>query len=360
MRGAVVSSFSTSRIVRFAGLAMLLAAVAAAAPLEGRPAQAEDRAPLLKPITIGFVRHAYGTWTGKIADGSYETAVGRTIRWIPFETDSAVAAAMAGGRIEMGMMGASVAAAAVTRGLDLQVFYVMGHSRDTEGLIVSSNLKFRAGDPKSLMNKVLAVPFGSTAHFRLLQSLRRWGLSPADVRLVNLQPRQIVDAWARSELDAAVVSEPTLSGLKTAGRSVPLPPAGGREGLLVFAAGAEFMQKHRSMLARFVEVIARADMTFTEMSGPLTPERTEIKSIAFLTGLPPNDVIEAIARYRPPRIEDQVSQKWLGGGNGSVLAAELKASADLWKWAGRLEKVEPDYAAAISSGPVEEALSMQR
>jgi taurine transport system substrate-binding protein len=152
-----------------------LAAFAALLALHLLPARAENPAPSLKPITIGFLRHAYGTWTGKIADGSYERAANKSIRWIPFETDSAVAAAMASGRIDIGMMGASVVAAAVSRGLDLRVFYVMGSSRDTEGLIVSNALNFRAGDPKSLTNKVVAVPFGSTAHFRLLQSLKRWG-----------------------------------------------------------------------------------------------------------------------------------------------------------------------------------------
>jgi taurine transport system substrate-binding protein len=337
-----------------------LAAFAALLALHLLPARAENPAPSLKPITIGFLRHAYGTWTGKIADGSYERAANKSIRWIPFETDSAVAAAMASGRIDIGMMGASVVAAAVSRGLDLRVFYVMGSSRDTEGLIVSNALNFRAGDPKSLTNKVVAVPFGSTAHFRLLQSLKRWGLAAADVRIVNLQPRQIVEAWARAELDAAVVSEPTLAELKAVGRFVPLPPAGGNEGLIVFATGGSFLQHNRAMLARFVDVIARADTDFTEMSGPLTPDRPEIKSIAFMTGLPATNVIEAIARYRPPQMQEQVSQRWLGGGAGSALAAELKTSAELWKWGGRLEKVDSDYVAAIASGPVEQALSMQR
>jgi taurine transport system substrate-binding protein len=324
------------------------------------PAVAGEPAASLKPISIGFLRHAYGTWTGKIADGTYEKAAGKAIRWIPFETDSAVAAAMASGRIDIGMIGASVVAAAVGRGLDLHVFYVMGGSRETEALMVSANLEFKPGDPKGLINKVVAVPFGSTAHFRLLQSLKRWGLTPADVRLVNLQPQQIIEAWAHSELDAAVVSEPTLTDLRGVGRSVPLPPAGGNEGMLVFATGTEFLEQNRAMLARFVEVTARADAMFTEVSGPLTADQPAIRSIAFLTGLPATRVIEAIARYRPPPMQEQATPRWLGGGPSSMLAAHLRASAELWKWGGRLDKVPADYAAAIAPGPVEQALSMQR
>jgi taurine transport system substrate-binding protein len=346
---------------RFALRACFAVAIAAIALLFGLPpGLAEDQAASLKPVSIGFLRHAYGTWTGKIADGTYERAAGKAIRWIPFETDSAVAAAMASGRIDIGMMGASVVAAAVGRGLDLHVFYVMGSSRETEALVVSGSLEFKPANPNSLTNKVVAVPFGSTAHFRLLQTLKRWGLAPADVRLVNLQPQQIMEAWSHSELDAAVVSEPTLTGLKAVGRSVPLPPAGGNEGMLVFATGTDFLQQNGAMLARFVDVTARADTMFSEMSGPLTADRPEIRSIAFLTGLPAAGVIEAIARYRPPPMQEQRTSRWLGGGASSMLAAQLKASAELWKWGGRLDKVPADYTAAIAPGPVEQALSMQR
>jgi taurine transport system substrate-binding protein len=185
-------------------------------------------------------------------------------------------------------------------------------------------------------------------------------LTPADVRLVNLQPQQIIEAWAHSELDAAVVSEPTLTDLRGVGRSVPLPPAGGNEGMLVFATGTEFLEQNRAMLARFVEVTARADAMFTEVSGPLTADQPAIRSIAFLTGLPATRVIEAIARYRPPPMQEQATPRWLGGGPSSMLAAHLRASAELWKWGGRLDKVPADYAAAIAPGPVEQALSMQR
>ncbi|HXF54809.1 MAG TPA: ABC transporter substrate-binding protein [Hyphomicrobiaceae bacterium] len=353
---------ATQRVhARVARRACLKVLVAAAAMLIDHPRLlAEDRGGPLKPVSVGFPRHAYGTWTGKIADGTYEQAAGKAMRWIPFETDSAVAAAMAGGRIDIGMMGAGVVAAAIGRGLDLTVFYVVGSSRETEALIVSNSLLYTPADPKGLMNKVLAVPFGSTAHFRLLQSLKGWSMTPTDVRLVNLQPPQIVEAWAHAELDAAVVSEPTLSALKAQARAIPLPLAGGNEGLLVLAVGSDFLEQNRDMLARFVDVTARADTMFAEMSWPLTEERPEIRSIAFLTGLPPAAVLEAIARYRPPQIQEQATTRWLGGGAGSMLAAELKASAELWKWAGRIDKVPADFSTAVTAGPVEQALATQR
>lgn len=328
---------------------LLVPASAGAGPKENLPA-----------VSIGFMRHAYGTWTARIADRGFETGTGRTINWLPYETDSAIAAALAANRIQIGLMGASVVAATFTKGLELRIFYVMGGSADTEALLIAGSAPFRAGDPRSLRHRVIAAPFGSTAHFRLLQSLRRWGVSPADVRLVNLQPRQIASAWMRSEIDAAAVSEPVLSMLSGDSRAVPLPGAGGLEGLLVLVTTAEFLKTHDVFLARLVDVIARADASFANRSGPLDETLPEIRAIAHLTGTPERSVIEAIARYRPPSLEDLVSSRWLGGGPAAGLAAELKANAELWKWAGRLDTVAADYAPAITTLPVERALSLQR
>ena len=43
-----------------------------------------------------------------------------------------------------------------------------------------------------------------------------------------------------------------------------------------------------------------------------------------------------------------------------MLAAELKASAELWRWGGRLERADQDFSAAINVEPVLRALSYQK
>lgn len=340
-------------------LGLAVAALLVIALFDARVSAGEERAPNLQPVSVGFVRHAYGTWTAKIADGGFENATGRTLRWLPFDTDSAVIAGMANGRLDLGLIGTSVVAAGLTRGFDLKVFYVMGGAGDSEGLVVGGDRPFRAGDPKSLQNLVVAVPFGSTPHFRLLQTLKRWGIAPAGVRLVNLQTPQIEAAWGRREIEAAVVSEPLLGELAKDGRLIPLPSAGGQEGLLVFAGAADFVADHMVFLSRFVDVLSRADAAFTNMSGPLDETRNEVKSIAFLTGLTPAAVVAAVARYRPPRLEDQASSRWLGGGAQSALAAELKANAEILRWAGRLDRSDRDFSQAITPIPVQKALKFQ-
>lgn len=338
---------------------VLLAAPGDAAAQEIKPDRAGQVVPL-RPINIGFVQHAYGTWTAKIADGGFELATGRTMRWLPYDADSAVASALASGGIDIGLMGTSVVAAAIARGLDLKVFYVLGGPPDSEGLVLGADITFRFGDMKTLQSKVIAVPFGSTPHFRLLQSLRRWGVALSAMRIVNLQAGQIADAWKRGDIDAAAVSQPMLGRLSGQGYLVPLPVSGGQTSVLVFAAAGEFYVQHMVFLSRLVDVMSRADSAFASMSGPLTVDRADVRSIAFVTGLDPADVIASIARYRPPPLEEQATPSWLGGGALSGLAAELKANAEVWRWGGRLTGTEPNYPAAMAPEPVQMAISYQR
>lgn len=322
---------------------------------------AQERQPAaMRPINVAFVRYGFGAWTARLADGGFDTATGRTIRWSAHDTDSAVIAALAGGRFDIGLMGASVLAAAVARGIDLKAFYVLGAAPDSEALLATRASGIGPADVKSLHGKVIAVPFGSSSHFRLLESLHRWGIGPASARIVNLQTGQIADAWDRGEIDAAVVAEPLLSRIEATGQRVPMPPPPGHTGALVFAGHGEFIAHHLVFLARFIDVVARSDMALRAASGQLSTESAAVLSIAATTALQPAAVLALLERYRPPPLEAQASQKWLAGGPQAGLLTDLKESVDIWRWAGRLAGADADLQGALTPGPVQQALGYQR
>lgn len=323
------------------------------------PKPMEKAGTALRSLNVGLVRHAYGSWAAKIADGSFDTATGRTVRWYPHDTDSTVTAALASGRLDIGLMGASVAASAMARGLDLRIFYVLGASADSESLAIDV-ATFKPGEPKSLQGKVIAVPYGSTPHFRLLETLKRWGASVPSMRIVNLQTAQIAEAWKRGEIDAAVVSDPLAAQLGTRGQRLPLPATSELTGLMVFAATAEFVAQHGVFLSRFVDVIARADEADGTAAKPeARPDSPDVRAIGFMTGLTPEAVAASLARYHPPRLIEQAGPAWLGGGAAAGLVTHLKAAIEVWRWAGRLSGSEPDLAFAVAVEPVQMALRYQ-
>lgn len=347
----------TSALVRRLAMTLLCLGTWCATGLAQQPVRVPDKASqALRPLNAGIVRHVYGPWTARIADGGFDAATGRTIRWLPFDADSIVLAALASGRLDFGMVGAGVAAAAIARGLDLRIFYVMGAAADSECLAIDADGTFRLGEPRSLLGKVIAVPFGSTSHLRLLDSLKRWGASLPAMRIVNLQPPQIASAWQRREIDGAVVTEPLLSGLGERGVRLPLPAAGEHPGLIVLVTTADFLGQHGVFLARLVDLLARTHESL-DSDRAAAPDSIEVRSIALLTGLEPSTIAGTLDRYRPPSLTEQASPRWLGGGAQAGLVANLKAAIDVWRWAGRLTGADPDLASAVVPEPALAALS---
>lgn len=326
-----------------------------------QPAQPDRQgAAPLRSINIGFVRFALGPWTARIADGSFDTATGRTIRWFPHDTDSSVVAALSAGRLDVGLVGSGVAASSIARGLDLRIFFVLRSDLESEGLLLSGSQIQRSTDARSLQGKVIAVPFGSTPHLRLLETLRRWGTNPAAMRIVNLQTTQIAEAWKRNEIDAAMVSEPLLSQLKEQGHLAQLPQTPEPKGLAVFTATGEFIAQHGVFLSRLVDIVARSDQTFAAPGKMPDADSAEVRSIAFLTGTDVTSVLAALTRFRAPPLKEQVTSAWLGGGADAGLLPHLRSAIDVWRWAGRLQGPDPDLASVVAPEPAQGAIDFQK
>ncbi len=316
--------------------------------------------PAVEPVTVGFLRQACGSWAARVADGGYDNATGRTIRWLAFDTDSVIAAALAAGRIHVGLVGSGVAAAAYAQGLDLRVFFVMGRASEGDSLLLSEKASMAAGNPKALRSKVIAVPFGSSSHFRLLDSLRRWQLTLQDVRVVNLQMPQILDAWQRREIDAAVVPYPALASLRPSATIGSLAGERPADGLVVLAAEAAFAARHAVFLSRLVDMISRSSAAPAGSNSGVEVTSETVEKVAALSGLSRSDAATAIARYQPPTLDEQMSATWLGGDRYSGLAAALKSAAETLHWAGRIKSPDIDFAKAIAIEPVQRAIGYQR
>ncbi len=346
--------------------ALLLVALAWAGVSGAAQAQqpgAADRGPSgtpLRSLNVGFVRHAVGAWAGKIGDGSFDMATGRTIRWFPHDTDSSLAVALSSGRVDIGLIGISVAAASIVRGLDLKIFSVICGAAESEGLMLGPSIAFKPGEAKSLHGKVIAVPFGSTPHFRLLESLKRWGGTLSAIRVVNLQTQQMAQAWSRGEIDAVVASQPLISELDKRGQLVSLANAGEHSSLLVFAATGEFVQQHTVFLSRFIDVVARADHVNAGRGAGSAEGSSAFAPLSMLTGLTAGALVSAMEQYRPPTVAEMASNAWLGGGASAGIVTHLKAALDVWRWAGRLSGGEPDLVGSVALEPVQMALSYQR
>jgi taurine transport system substrate-binding protein len=140
-----------------------------------------------------------------------------TIKWVQFDSGGDVNTAIVAGSLDIGLAGSSP----VTKGLSapLNIPYSVPWIHDVIGDAESLVARNSSGvtDVKGLVGKKVATPFVSTSHYSLLAALKLAGVDPSKVKLVDLQPPDILAAWTRGDIDAAYVWSPTLDQLKKDG-----------------------------------------------------------------------------------------------------------------------------------------------
>ena len=114
-----------------------------------------------KEVTVAYQQIA-GPMIVAITNGSIEKATGYKINWRQFDSGAKVATAMTSGDVQIGVIGSSPLAAAVSRGVELQLFWILDDINEAEALVVRNGSGIEK--PADLKGKKLAVPFVSTTH----------------------------------------------------------------------------------------------------------------------------------------------------------------------------------------------------
>ncbi|NHA01632.1 hypothetical protein G5V59_22805 [Nocardioides sp. W3-2-3] len=104
-----------------------------------------------------------------------------TIEWNNFASGGDVVQAFGAGSIDIGLAGSSPSTKALSAPLSLPVKVIWIHDviGEAESLVVRDGV---ATDIKGLKGKTVATPFGSTAHYSLLQAIADAGEDPADYK----------------------------------------------------------------------------------------------------------------------------------------------------------------------------------
>jgi taurine transport system substrate-binding protein len=141
-----------------------------------------------------------------------------TIKWVKFDSGADVNTAIIGGSVDIGLAGSSPVAAGLSQ--PMNIAYKVPWIFDVIGSAESLAVKNSSGitDFKGLIGKKIGTPFGSTSHYSLLAALELNGIDPAKVKIVDLQPPDILAAWQRGDIDGAYVWNPTLAELKKDGK----------------------------------------------------------------------------------------------------------------------------------------------
>lgn len=320
-------------------------------------AQAADTA--ARVINIAY-QTTYSPWIAPVASGAIEKATGYKIQWRKFSSGAAVMSAMASGNIDIGVLGSSPIATAASRGMDIQLFWVLEDIANAEALMVRNDANIKA--PQDLAGKTIAVPFASTSHYQLMYVLDKWGVTDK-VKLVNMTPEQAAAAWVRGDIDGAFIWGPSLALIKRTGQ--PMVTAGqicemGRCTFEGMAVRRQFAVENRAFMSKLVETLETTNQDFRNRPSAWGASSKNVSDIVKFLGGSAEDAVEEMALYRYPTLADQASCRWLGCGAQGEAAKTLLSTAKFLKQQNKIDMVLPNYSGAVTSSHVEAAAEAAR
>jgi len=281
--------------------------------------------------------------------------LGVRVTLVEFDSGRDVIAALASSSIDIGMLGTTPATTAISAGVPIQVIWIHDIIGKAESLVVKRNSGING--VRDLVGKKIATPFGSTAHYSLLNALRLEGVAARDVTVLDLQPADIYAAWQRGDIDGAYVWHPTLSRLQAEGGRVIITSEdlAGR-GIITADIGVvrtDFGQRYPELVANYIRLQGRAVGIYKNDF----PEAVRLIARAY-------DISEEESRQQITELiwltpEEHLSQRYLGtSSQKGDIATTLKSTSEFLVEQGLIER-SPDISVfrnAVNPSYIEAAL----
>ena len=320
---------------------------AAARALSAGQAAADGHA-----ITVGYFLEWPMPFQYAKVNGTYDEALGVTVNWVSFDTGTAMSAAMASGDVQISVsQGVPPFVVATSAGQDLQIVDVAVSYSENDNCVVASALEIDKESADELAGKKVAVPLGTAAHYGFLKQMSHFDVELASLEVVDMAPAEGAAALAQGSIDMACGWGGALRRMKEHG-NVLLTGAEKEElGILVFdvtSAPAEFVAENSDLVSAFLAVTAEANAQWADGN---PDEMLEV--IANDAGMSVEDTAATISTFVFPTVEDQLSEKWLGGGAQEF----MKGVAQVFVDAGSIPSARESYESAVDVSPLADVSS---
>ena len=117
--------------------------------------------------------------------------------------------------IDVGILGATPIAIGLTKNHSLKLVGVPMYFENSVRFLS----KKKMSSLKDLIGVKIGVPFISTVHHQLLSLLKHKKIPKKKIKLINLSPDEILEAWRKNEIDVALVWSPFFEELSSAAYS---------------------------------------------------------------------------------------------------------------------------------------------
>lgn len=304
-------------------------------------------------ITVGyFLEWPMPFLVGK-ADGSYEKALGKKVKWRSFETGTAMSAAMASGDVQISVsQGIPPFVVAASAGQPLQVVDVAVSYSENDNCVVATKHEITKENAKELAGKKVAVPLGTAAHYSFLRQMDHFGIDLSSLSIVNMPPPEGAAALAQGSVDFACGYGGGLTRMKEHGNILLTGAEKEEIGILVFdvtVSPTNFLAENEDLVAKFLAVTAAKNKAWNDNKSD-----EMLAVIAKESGMDLEATRTSIGTMKFPSVEEQLSEKWLGGAAQTF----MKGVAEVFVEAKSIKAALPDYKGSVNVGPLTAASKM--
>lgn len=237
------------------------------------------------------------------------------VNWHHFETGIDVNMAVAAGSIDAGLVGSPMAASGISQDLPYKVAWIHDVLGDNEALVVKEDSGIETLD--DLVGKEIAVTYGSTPHYMLLNALKLNNIDENSVTLLDMQPQDMFAAWESGVIDGGYVWQPVLGNMANSGGNIILTSGElASEGLItaeICVVHNDFIEKHPEVVQKYIEAFHEG-VEFYRSS----PEEA-YQLVADELEIPVEEATETMDQLIWLNAEEQASEAYLGGDMANVL-----------------------------------------
>ena len=245
------------------------------------------------------------------------------IEYIFFGAGRDVNTAIAARGIDFGQLGSVPVSVGVAQRLPYQVYYLHDVIGKAEALVVRNNIK----TVSDLVGKKIAVPFGSTSHFCLLNLLRLEKIALNSLTLLDLLPQDLLAAWQRKDIDGGYIWDPTQAKLLENGGSVLVTSGDlAKRGVVTTDVGVvsqDFAAQYPDAVKKYVGVLDQAVKLYRN------DPKAASKAIAPELNVPPEQSLSLMGGVIWLDSKEQATAKYFGTpGHPGDFAQVLKDSGE--------------------------------
>jgi len=280
----------------------------------------------------------------------YDKELGVNVKWVSFDAGTAMSAAMASGDVQISFsQGIPPFVIAASAGQDLQVVDVAVSYSENDNCVVRSSLEINKENAKELEGKQAGIPIGTAAHYGFLKQMEYFGVNTRTMKIVDMSPADGAAAFANGNLDMVCGWGGSLRRMKEHGNVLMTGAEKEKLGIQVFDAttvSAQWAQENPDLLAKFLKVTGDMNAKFTANGS-----KVMLPVIAKVAGMNIDESRKTMAGFSFPAMNEQLSDKWLGGGTQKF----LKEVADFFVKQGIIPKARDDYESAVDASYLEAA-----